>query len=159
MPMAGTVPIHLTTRRLRLCMADLRGGRLFLGCGGLRGGFGWRAAFARAIVVLYVFNFAMLRIFPQVKINFQSLPSTLHFKKGQRVALLDVTTRKPSNLRAPKSSVVASRKSLYSKLQSKSRNLIWSDSPSSTELLPSADHEDNLLKPLASLLGSCGSST
>jgi hypothetical protein len=38
--MAGTVPIHLTTRRLRLCMADLRGGRLFLGCGGLRGGFG-----------------------------------------------------------------------------------------------------------------------
>ena len=45
--------------------------------------------------------------------------------------LLNPTTRNPSNLSAPKSSVVTSRKSPYSKLQSESRNLIWSDAPSS----------------------------
>ena len=52
-------------------------------------------------------------------------------KRDSVSPLLDATTRKPSNLCALKSSVVASRKSPYSKLQSESRNLIWSDAPSS----------------------------
>ena len=39
-------------------------GDFFLAALALAAALGWRAAFARSIVVLYVFNFAMQRIFP-----------------------------------------------------------------------------------------------
>jgi len=61
----------------------------------------------------------------------RSRSSTFHFEEGQSVSLAGPYDQKSFELIRAKSSALASRKSPYENSQSESRNLIWSDVPSS----------------------------